>query len=290
MTAPAVERPHGYARYKCDGCRCYTCAFAVSQYRLHVEKEQRKGTWQPFTDAEPVRKHVRKLMAAGIGRRRVAELGQVSGACITKLLYGQRGNGPTKQMRPATAQRLLSIPIAESSKAPSALVNSVGVHRRIQALAAMGWSLTLQAEHIGWAVNNLALMLKRPLVASSTAELVKEMYDRLSMTHAPASYGRSRVLSLAKAKGWFPPLAWDEEAIDDLDAVPVLMPPAPGERPHLDEWAIQHKMAGHDMPITREGEFELVHRLIGAGWQFQRIAEFLGRSRHFVEVARGARS
>lgn len=286
MTTPAVERPHGYTRYKHDGCRCYTCAWAVAQYRDHVEKEQRKGTWQPYVDAEPARAHVRQLMAAGIGRRRVAALADVTESCITKLVYGQRGNPPTRRIRPHVAQRILAIPAADVSKAPGMTVDATGTRRRIQALAAFGWSITQQAAEVGWTVSNLHALLSRELVQRTTAQTVEDLYDKWSMTEPPSGYARTRVLAVARKHGWFPPLAWDDDSIDDPAAFPVLVPPPAGAAPHVDELAIQHRMAGHDRPLSRDGAIELAVRLVGSGWQVRQVAEFVGLSEYAVRTAR----
>lgn len=48
MTDP---RPHGYARYKLDGCRCYTCAAAASAYNIRRERAIAYGRWHPIAEA-----------------------------------------------------------------------------------------------------------------------------------------------------------------------------------------------------------------------------------------------
>ncbi|WP_039942930.1 hypothetical protein, partial [Streptomyces himastatinicus] len=63
------QRDHGYARYKLDGCRCYRCGWAKAQYDDAREQAMRRGQWQPFMDAEPVRTHLRQLQACGLGLR-----------------------------------------------------------------------------------------------------------------------------------------------------------------------------------------------------------------------------
>ena len=63
-----AERPHGYARYKLDGCRCYTCGYARSEYEAMRTRAILYGTWEPLIDAQPVRDHIKMLSEAGIGR------------------------------------------------------------------------------------------------------------------------------------------------------------------------------------------------------------------------------
>ncbi|HEX5200913.1 MAG TPA: hypothetical protein VFW27_13360 [Actinoplanes sp.] len=65
------SRPHGYARYKLDGCRCYVCGWARSTYEQNRQKQIIAGTWKPWVQAGPARAHLVKLKAAGVGERRV---------------------------------------------------------------------------------------------------------------------------------------------------------------------------------------------------------------------------
>jgi hypothetical protein len=46
---------------------------------------------------------------------------------------------------------------------------------------------------------------------------VRVVYDRMSMTPGTSAYARNR----AERQGWLPPLAWDDEMIEDPDYVPA---------------------------------------------------------------------
>lgn len=67
-----AERPHGYARYKLDGCRCYTCGWARAQYEENRQRAIAYGTWQPHVPAAPVREHIVQLQQCGMGLRAIA--------------------------------------------------------------------------------------------------------------------------------------------------------------------------------------------------------------------------
>jgi hypothetical protein len=220
MTATPTERPHGYARYKLNRCRCNTCRAAVSAYNRKTAMATTAGTWQPYTDAEPVRQHVRAAKAAGIGWRRVAELAGVPRSTVKQLLYGKPGRPPTRQIRPAVAERLLAVHFGPWALADGALVAATGVRRRIQALAWLGWSLSEQARRIGWSVGNYATLLERPQVTRATADKVCALYEQLSMIPAADGYSATRSRNLAAARGWLPPLAWDDDNIDEPKARP----------------------------------------------------------------------
>lgn len=220
MTAAEAERPHGYARYKLDGCRCNVCGFAVSEYTRLRRNAIRTGTWR--VDAELVRTHVRSLMAAGMGRRRIAAVAAVSDSVLSTHLYGRNGRPAPATMRHDLAQRLLAV---VPDLAPNARVPAIGTARRIQALATIGWTLTEVASAIGWTVQNLARLVSPSTagVAVRTARDVAGLYERLSMT-APSGPGAKRARAMARRHGWVPPLAWNEGAIDDPKAQPRGVP------------------------------------------------------------------
>lgn len=281
MTATPTGRPHGYARYKLDGCRCYTCAYAVSQYELNRVRGITAGTWQPFVDADPARRHLRALSTAGVGRRRVAELTGLTETCLTRLTSGgPNGRPPTRRIRPDTERKILAI--ASVDVAAGVIIDSTGTVRRLRALHALGWTFTALAAEIGWTVQNLSTMLGAARVTRNTADLVTALYDRLSMTTAPDTPSASRSRRAAARNGWFTPLAWDDDAIDDPAAVPSLLPPVDGSDPDADEMAIQHRMAGHTVTLARVDEVEMVRRLHAAGWTGKQIGDVIGRDRDYA--------
>jgi hypothetical protein len=96
-----------------------------------------------------------------------------------------------------------------------------GTTRRLQALMAIGYTqaalcraMQLNASHLNRLING-HLGYK---VNAGTAAKVKDVYRQLSMTPGP----HDRARRFAKARGWAPPLAWDEDTIDDPAAKPDL--------------------------------------------------------------------
>ena len=100
--------------------------------------------------------------------------------------------------------------------------NSVGATRRIRALIAVGYSQARLAQELGIAESYVSRLAHntRPNVNADTIERVIMLYDRLSMTPGPSQSARDRALR----KNWPPPLAWDEDAIDDPGARPETGP------------------------------------------------------------------
>lgn len=98
----------------------------------------------------------------------------------------------------------------------AAWVSAVGVVRRRQALAVMGYSLIDLAPHLGVSWRAVSNYQRRPRVHRSTFQRWCQVYDELSMTPGPSKKAREEALR----RGWASPLAWDEGTIDDSAAVP----------------------------------------------------------------------
>lgn len=226
MTTAATERPHGYARYKLDGCRCYTCGWAVAQYNDTRNRGLMYGTWQPFTDAEPVRAHIEALRAAGIGRRRIAELSGVSEGAVIKLLYGHPSSGraPSAKVRTETASRLLAVRPGMNSLAGHGIVGANGTVRRLRALVANGWPQAQLAGRLGMTPANFGTLMRQQQVTAEKARVIAELYVKIQNTDpraegvGPQAY--TRALNQGVRNRWARPAHWDDEVLDDPAAFP----------------------------------------------------------------------
>ena len=92
-------------------------------------------------------------------------------------------------------------------------ISSLGVARRLQALATLGWSVDLLATHLGMTHMQVSELRarKRANVYLSTHKRVAEMYRELAFVPAMDRGRASTQVALhAKRKGWAPPLAWDD--------------------------------------------------------------------------------
>jgi hypothetical protein len=99
-------------------------------------------------------------------------------------------------------------------------VDACGVRRRIRALAALGWSfpdLAAQPEMRGVHRTVPQKLTRAEVVWADTAADVRRLYDRLSMTPGGSAHAARR----ARKAGWLPPLAWDDERLDDPGYVPA---------------------------------------------------------------------
>jgi hypothetical protein len=97
------------------------------------------------------------------------------------------------------------------------LIDATGTRRRVRALVRIGWPTSELAARLGVSFQNVYDYTIRDKVRRSTAAKVAALYDELSMLPGPSSSASIR----ARSKGWPPPLAWDDDEIDDPAARPA---------------------------------------------------------------------
>lgn len=284
-THPEVAHVHGTRlAYVRDKCRCLPCAAANAAYEQDMTRQKAYGRWNGLIDAEPSRRHVQTLMAAGMGLRQLVKAG-VSSGTLNKLLYGHpNANGtrrpPIRRIRPATAAKILAVELAV---ADHALVDSTGTTRRARALVALGWSQSKIAAELGVRPANFHLATNPPpTVNALTARAIADLYDRWSMTLPPASEHRdkiaaSRARRYAKARGWLPPLALDDDRLDDPAYKPDSLTTEEHTEDHLDEAAIYRRAHGDKkVRLTRAEAAELVRRWANSGRSLQECERITG--------------
>lgn len=108
------------------------------------------------------------------------------------------------------------------TRAPTA----AGTQRRLQALMARSWSLQTLARTAGLRAPKLARALENPAtITPEFASEVRAAYDQLWNREPPRQTQTERELAeaasqTARLRGWAPPLAWDDEQIDNPKAEP----------------------------------------------------------------------
>lgn len=181
-----------------------------------------------LVDASAAREHVQGLLDAGVSVAQVAAAAGVDRTCVRRVVGQQRGHGASRKLQPATAAALLGVSLEafddlerhlEGDRVPAA-----GTLRRLGALRALGWPETVLAKRLG--VKRIRVG-EDGWVRRRVARAVRELYDELSMIPGPSQRTRARAVRV----GLVPPLAWDDETLDDPDAAP-----APG--PALDVSAL----------------------------------------------------
>lgn len=226
-----VRHEHGTLKaYKIDGCKCRPCRDANNADKVTSTRQKAYGTYDNGrTDTQPVRDHITALIEAGVSDRTIAAAANVSRTTIRTIMRGrnERGGQTNKTTTKAIAARILAIKPTEDVLGDGCYVNATGTHRRIQALAATGWPLARIAARIGVRPSNMNTLLAQDRVTVRMARTVRGVYDQLwdkqpTTANSYEAGGVRRARNLAASKGWAPPLAWDDDTIDDPDTLPAL--------------------------------------------------------------------
>lgn len=268
-----MSREHGTrAKYVVEKCRCDLCRASATAYARDVNRRKAYGTYVSYVDAEPARRHVRRLGAQGMGWKRVSHAAGLSPSTVWKLVYGdtKRYGRPSNRVMPKTAAAILSV---ELDLADGAKIDATGTSRRLRGLVAIGYSQSFLAQRIGVRPTNFGpLVHDRERVTVATARAVSDLYDELSMTPRVGTDHRtkisvSRARRYAERMKWLPPLAWDDDTIDD----PFMRPETAVKVSRLavdaDEVAVQRFIEG-DLPLkslTPADRVEVVRQWKAAG-------------------------
>ncbi|GAA0704592.1 hypothetical protein GCM10010193_69480 [Kitasatospora atroaurantiaca] len=225
---PGPALVHGrLSTYTVRRCRCRECTTAAARWKANKRRQVAYGRWQPLVDAQPVREHLRQLLASGLTRAWISRQSAVPGQVVRNLTVGNGRGAPTRRVRPATAEALLAVRLpAAGPPASRKSVPATASRRKVQALASLGFPISVIAHAAGLSVSGLYLLLRNPerQVAASTAERIAEAYDRLWDARpadlAVRAVDSRRIQRIARANRWAPPLAWDEDRIGDPEALP----------------------------------------------------------------------
>lgn len=232
MTA-ATTRPvlHGTRKGYRQGCREECCSSVESAYQAAYYTEHKAVIGRPgLVPADRVVRRLRELLADGWILHRLADVLGVHRETL-KAILARAEQGPTR-CRYDTARRVLT------ARIPSRRT-TVGTTRRVRALTCLGWTATAIARQAGVDVETVKALLRGETTNAKRVvrDAIAEVYDALSMRH-PHTTGRRASATAARNRaaraGWAPPLAWDDETIDDPSATPT---PAyqPSHRVDLEE-------------------------------------------------------
>ncbi|TDW30991.1 helix-turn-helix domain-containing protein [Cryobacterium psychrophilum] len=265
-----------FHKCRCDNCRTGNTDRSRARSRQHLYGTYDNG----LTDAGPVREHLAHLQSFGLGWKRIAALSGVGNTAVQSLIYGRKG-GPDdprkgeviKRTPRAKAAAILAVKPELTALAPSACIPSRGVHRRVQALVARGWSQSKLCAMVGRERGNWWTMMQADQVTVSFHLEVSKLYDRIWNTeppHAdwPDKTARTRALNYSKQRRWLPPLAWDDI---DTDVTPPISDGANG----IDEMAVDLALQGEDVRLSPAERREAVTRLHSHRWSDPRIAQQL---------------
>ncbi|MEU8682934.1 hypothetical protein [Streptomyces sp. NPDC048611] len=200
--------------------------------------------------------HIQRLIDGGLTAQQVAREAGVDPSAVRWALSGRK-----KLMLRGTADKILGVPVG--ARTTVGFVSSVGAVRRIQALYTLGHFNRRIAEASGLSrcfIIDLANEKRASLTIQRDAG-VRRAYDELSMTVG----GSSKARLYAEAHGWVPPLAWDDDMIDDPSAVPSLdAVPCLGGAPEeeVTENAVARFLMGESVVLDHAARREVVAYLM----------------------------
>lgn len=177
--------------------------------------------------AGPVIAKVEQLVSEGYSRQAIAAAAGISSRTIFQATLVKR-----RTVWRTTSDPILALTRADvvRNSTPVSLVPAVGAARRLQALMRMGWRMSdMAANATEYHLINKVRTAPYLRIQAANFLRIQEMYDRLSMKVGPSNQNRTK----AARFGYAPPLAWDEDTIDDPDADPDLGGPALTRRMRL---------------------------------------------------------
>ncbi|USC16212.1 helix-turn-helix domain-containing protein [Rhodococcus sp. 11-3] len=191
------------------------CRACHERWRL---RQHAYGRFQPLVvDAEPARRHITAMRDIGLTWRTISNLSGVDRKQVADLCRG------AKMTSRDVADRILAtrIPTAAHEVAPDdGRVPAIGTTRRIQALVANGWTQSYIAEQVGITVANMVPLTfgRQHMVQAAKARTVAALFERLQLEQGPSTRARN----IGRKYGWALPLEWDDDAIDNPDATPIV--------------------------------------------------------------------
>ncbi|GAA2608430.1 hypothetical protein GCM10010399_44080 [Dactylosporangium fulvum] len=243
--------------------------------RRHIKD----GTWRHPVPSADIRHHIVLLSAAGMSLTAIADAAQLSPGTVWPIAR----EGSRRYVQGATAAAILAVTPPECPPLPAGMVDITGTSRRLQALVAIGYTISDLSDRLGY--KNMQQVWewtrrRQSAVAQSSADKVRDLYERLSGTPGPSSRARAN----AQRNEWLPPLAWEDVDVDNPDAMPEL-----GESGDeiVDEEAISRVLAGK-LPFKqlRDAEKIALFREHLADWTFNPIMSLLGMSARTVKYWR----
>lgn len=180
--------------------------------RQVLDRVMAGGTTSWATDRAVARVHLELSV-----RRPQAETRHMS-ASITRTRRAALARG-WSAISPQDAARLDGE--TRSRRSALAPVDATGARRRLRALHCLGWTEHLLAEVSTRPWAELAPALSGTSVTAEVHEEIVRLFDALSMQIPEDSPDVASTRELARASRWAPPLAWDDDTIDNPRARPL---------------------------------------------------------------------
>lgn len=281
---PRANHQHGtYLAFLRDGCHCDPCTTAHRTYAKRSAHATVTGT-HTYTDANRARTRVQVLLANGLTIGQIEQRSGVHRTAIRVLIGDFPGRPASKRITKTTHAALLAVNVDRVGTEQSGLVDPTGTRRRLQALMTIGWPARHLATRLHMSSATIPALTytktHKPVLASTRASVI-DLYDELALQVPPPSRVTTRVKNIASARGWHPPLVWDDDTIDDPGSSPATGDTTPiddvDEANHIDDVAISRGMAGdRTIRLTKHEKYELTARWQNTGRPLNELERVTG--------------
>lgn len=192
---------------KCSRLVCERVSWRQDLCKPHWQLAIAQGI-HGFTDATPAREHVAKLRDLQWSFIGIAAASGVS-AHVLGTIHTRT------QMQRATERAILAVPL-ELFTSYKVTTSIVGLSRRREALACLGWPLGIVAPMAGTTAQAVCNALTRGRVTVRLHNLFADMYDEVQHYEGPSKSTATH----ARKQRWGSPMAWEFADIDDPNAKP----------------------------------------------------------------------
>lgn len=155
---------------------------------------------------------IEELLRTGVTILAIAEAAGLSATVLHRIRSGK-----VDLIERDTQKKILN-----AKPGPGKHINITGTRRRLQAMAALGYSLTDVADATGVKpalITNIRTG-RSVSTAPETAEAVKEFYEIIKDTPAAETPMSRRAIAFAERYGWVPSSAWEGLDIDNPNVSP----------------------------------------------------------------------
>lgn len=197
--------------YTAHKCRCEDCRRARSRHQKRYLYDRARGV-QRLVDAAPLREHVQRLTDAGMSQWDITiAAGWKSRNALADAMRRER-------VTPRTMSRVLAVTVPPVQRR-NGYVDATGSMRRLQALSVLGYTTRDIAARLGHMDPQTYIYIangRTRTIRRRTKQAIADLYDEL--WSVPGTSARSTIIAIRK--GWVPPMAWDDDTIDDPAAEP----------------------------------------------------------------------
>lgn len=198
--------------YTTNHCRQDECRAAHNKAARDRRRQQAYGRYtrnkRPATKAV---NHINNLRNQNITLKQIHRATGVAMVTLGEITLSKRNT-----IQATTEARILAYKPTPDQASPHTPIDSTGTARRLQALQYNGWSqgqlanrLRLQVAHV-WKLSH-----QKTGATIRIAKRVETLYDQLWDKHPTPGMSATIARNTARRHGWLPPLAWDEDQIDN---------------------------------------------------------------------------